>query len=146
LASEAIPSTPKDPQNGVVPIKVCVPSGREMNKNQDTNPTVNLSPLMALSALTLLGTIAGVVMLWGLHNKIPKQASSSDGSTISADEIGKIELDQNLVRFNLMKRGENGKLSKMQAVELPLEKFASGYPRIKSFMDQMIEKGIITEQ
>ena len=85
-------------------------------------------------------------MLWGLHNKIPKQASSSDGSTISADEIGKIELDQNLVRFNLMKRGENGKLSKMQAVELPLEKFASGYPRIKSFMDQMIEKGIITEQ
>lgn len=117
-----------------------------MKRNEDTTPSVNLSPLMLLSVLTLLGTIAGVVMLWGLHNKIPKQAGATTGTAISADEIGNIELDQNLVRFNLMKRGDDGKLSKLQAVELPLENFASGYPRIKSFMEQMIEKGIITEQ
>jgi len=99
---------------------------------------------MGLSVLTLLGVIASAVMLWGLHNKLPKQAATE--AVVSADEIGKIELDKDIVRIHLMKRSDTGKLAKSQEVELPLENFGSGYERLNSFLNQLIEKGIITEQ
>lgn len=119
--------------------------GIKMNRNETAAPSVNLFPLLALSALTLLGVVAGLFMLTGLHNKIPKQAgNTASEASVSVDEIGQIVLDQNTVRINLMKRNGSGKLDKAQEIEIPLEKFASGYPRLKSFMDQMIEKGIIT--
>ena len=115
-----------------------------MNRNETTTPSVNLSPLMGLSVLILLGVIAGLVMLYGLHNKIQKPATVE--AAVAVDEIGQIELDEGLVRINLMTRTATGGLEKFQEVSLPLEKFASGYPRIKAFMDQLIEKEIITQQ
>lgn len=116
-----------------------------MNKNEiTTTPSVNLSPLMALMALTLLGVVVGLIMLYGLHNKIQK--SPTAGEMITADEIGQIELVEGMVHINLMQRTSSGGVEKSQEISLPLENFASGYPRLNSFMDQMIEKGIITQQ
>ena len=85
-------------------------------------------------------------MLTGLHNKIPANSTTANETSVAIDEIGQIVLDQNLVRINLMKRDTSGNMNKAQEIEMPLEKFAAGYPRLKSFMDQMIEKGIITEE
>ena len=107
--------------------------------------SVNLFPVTALALLTLLGVIAGLVMLFGLHNKIQK---SPDMETIVvADEIGEINLDKDMVRINLMKRTASGGVEKMQEIELPLDSFINrGYPRLNSFMEQTIEKGIISKQ
>ena len=109
-----------------------------------TAAATNLAPITGLSLLTLLGVIVSLVMLYGLHNKIQKTPEVE--TILVADEIGEIKLDKSMVRINFMKRNPGGKIEKLQEVELPLEQFASGYPRLKSFMDQMIEKGIITEQ
>lgn len=119
-----------------------------MKRNETTTPsTVNLFPITALTVLTLLGVIAGLVMLWGLHNKVPKPAEQEMMTIVSADEIGEIKLDQNFVRINLMGRTESGGIEKIQEIEIPLKNFAErGYSRLNSFMDQMVEKGIITEQ
>lgn len=116
-----------------------------MKRNETATQSVNLFPLLALSALTLLGVIAGLVMLFGLHNKIQKPAVVE--SVISADDIGQIELDQNLVRINLMTKGTGDRLQKSQQIEIPLTQFInSGYPRLKTFMDQMVEEGVIVPQ
>jgi hypothetical protein len=114
------------------------------NETTAAPQSVNLFPVTALAFLTLLGVIAGLVMLFGLHNKIQKSPEME--TIVVADEIGEIKLDQDMVRINLMKRTASGSVEKLQEVELPLEKFAAGYPRLQSFMDQMIEKGIISEQ
>jgi len=142
--SGRFPAQEKSPKMVRSNTVVCFPSGRKMNRNEVTTPSVNLFPLMALSVLTLLGVIAGVVMLLGLHNKMPKQAATQ--AVVSADEIGKIELVKDQVLIHLMKRNDAGKLTKTQEIELPLENFGSGYERLNSFLDQLIEKGIITEQ
>lgn len=118
-----------------------------MKRNESpSQSTVNLFPIAAISFLTLLGIAAALVMLWGLHNKIPKPPSEEMMTIVSADEIGEIKLERGLVKMNLMARNGNGGIEKLQEIEIPLEKFAAGYPRLKSFMEQMIEKGIITEQ
>jgi len=114
-----------------------------MNKNETAAPSVNLSPLMGLMFLTLLGVVVGLVMLYGLHNKIQKAPMTE--SIITADEIGQIELVDGMVHINLMERTDTGGIEKSQQISLPLEKFASGYGRLDSFMEQMIEKGIITQ-
>ena len=116
-----------------------------MKRNETAAPqSVNLFPLTALAFLTLLGVIAGLVMLFGLHNKIQKSPEME--TVVVADEIGEIKLDKDMVRINLMKRTPGGSVDKMQEIELPLEKFAAAYPRLQSFMDQMIEKEIISKQ
>ena len=115
-----------------------------MKRNEPASQSVNLFPVMALSCLTLLGVIVGLVMLFGLHNKIQKAPEME--TIVVADEIGEIKLDKSLVRINLMKRNSDGGIEKMQEVELPLDKFAAAYPRLQSFMGQLIEKEIITEQ
>ena len=115
-----------------------------MNKNEATSSSVNLFPIMALSVLTLIGTIAAVAMLIGLHNKVQKDPAVS--SVVSVDEIGDIKLDQNLVRINLMKRNASGKIDKIQEIAIPLESFAAGFEQQEKFMNQMIEKEIITRQ
>jgi hypothetical protein len=119
-----------------------------MKRNETiTQSNVNLFPNTALTFLTLLGVIVGLVMLWGLHNKVPKQEQQEMMTIVSADEIGEIKLDKNFVRINLMGRTESGGIEKIQEIEIPLKNFAErGYSRLNSFMDQMIEKGIITEQ
>ncbi len=116
-----------------------------MKRNESVTPGVNLFPVLALTALTLLGVIGCLVMTWGLHNKIQKPTVTQ--SVLTADDIGQIQLDKNVVRINLMKRNDSGKLEKSQQIELTLEQFVnSGYPRMKSFMEQMVEKGVITPQ
>ncbi len=117
-----------------------------MIKNEPSSQSVNLFPLTALVFITLLGVLAGLVMLFGLHNKIQKSPEME--TIIVADEIGEIKLDKDMIRINLMKRTASGGVEKMHEVELPLEKFASGggYSRLNSFMDQLIEKGILTEE
>ena len=115
-----------------------------MNKNDSTSPSVNLFPVMALSFMTLLATVAAIVMLIGLHNMIPKSPSVS--SAVAVDEIGEINLDQNTVRFNLMKRSAGGKVEKLQEVVIPLESFITGFGRQQKFMDKMVEEGVIKKQ
>ena len=115
-----------------------------MKNNEVTSSSVNLFPIMALSLLTLVGTIAAIVMLVGLHNKIQK--SPSVATTVSVDEIGDIKLDNNFVRINLMKRNTNGKIDKLQEIAIPLENFTAGFQQQEKFMNQMIEKEIISRQ
>ena len=114
-----------------------------MNKNEATSSSVNLIPT-GLSALTLIGTIAAVAMLIGLHNKIQKAPEVS--AAVSVDEIGDIKLDKNLVRINLMKRNANGKIDKLQEISIPLESFAAGFQQQERFMEQMLEKNILERQ
>ena len=65
---------------------------------------------------------------------------------IAADEIGGINLDQNVVRISMMKRTDSGKLEKSQELELPLNGFVNGFPRLESFMEQLIEEGVIEKK
>jgi len=113
-------------------------------KNEVKAPSVNLFPILALSFLTLLCTIAAIVMLVGLHNKVKAAPSISTG--VVADEFGNISLDQNTVRINLMKRNAAGKLDKLQEVAIPLENFMAGFQQQEEFVNQLIEKEIITRQ
>ena len=116
-----------------------------MKQNETASPSVNLTPLLAISVLTLIGVAAAVVMLFGLHNKIQKPAMTD--AVISADEIGQIELDKDLVRINLMTRTDTGGLEKSQQITIPLDKFAAGgFSQIDSFKDLLIERDIIREQ
>ncbi|QEG24194.1 hypothetical protein [Mariniblastus fucicola] len=116
-----------------------------MIKNEVSKPSVNLFPVLAMSMLTLLGVIAALVMLVGLHNKVPK-ADAAAPASIAVSEIGNIKLDKDMVRINLMKRTAGGKVDKLQEITIPLEKFAAGFQQQENFMEQMIEKGIITRQ
>jgi len=118
--------------------------GRSKMKNEAKAPSINLFPIMALSVLTLLCAIAGVVMLVGLHNKV--QASAPVSTAVNADEFGNISLDQNTVRINLMKRNANDKVEKLQEIAIPLEKFMAGFQQQEEFVNQLIEKDIITRQ
>lgn len=113
-------------------------------KNEVNAPSVNLFPIMALSVLTLLCSIAAIVMLIGLHNKVKKEASVP--AAVEADEFGNISLDQNTVRINLMKRNANDKIEKVQEIAIPLENFMAGFQQQEEFVDQLIEKEIIVRQ
>ena len=114
-------------------------------KNEAKAPSVNLFPILALSVLTLICTIAAIVMLVGLHNKV--KAAPSVSSAVMADEFGNISLDdQNTVRINLMKRNAGGKVEPLQEVAIPLENFMAGFQQQEEFVNQLIEKEIITRQ
>jgi len=115
-----------------------------MIRNETASPSVNLFPVLAISVLTLLCSIAAIVMLFGLHNKIQKAPEVE--SVVAVDEIGDIKLDQNTVRINLMKRNANNKIDKLQEVTIPLENFMAGFQQQEEFMEQLIEKEIITRQ
>ena len=90
-----------------------------MKQNETASSSVNLFPLFAISILTLLGVVAAVIMLFGLHSKIQKPAMTD--AVIAANEIGQIELDKDLVRINLMTRTDTGGLEKSQQITVPLE-------------------------
>lgn len=114
-------------------------------KNEVNAPSVNLFPIMALSVLTLLCTIAAIVMLVGLHNKVKKEQATVEAA-VEASEFGNISLDQNTVRINLMKRNASDKLEKLQEIAIPLENFMAGFQQQEEFVDQLIEKEIIVRQ
>jgi len=112
-------------------------------KNTESTSSVNLFPIIALLVANLIAVCIGLFMLVGLHRKVPSAPTSGD-AILSADRIGEIKLDRDKVRINLMKFDSGGTIQKAQEFSLPLKDgYLAGLERMQTFVDKMVEEGII---
>ncbi len=115
-------------------------------KKSETTPNVNLFPIMALLIANLIAVCIGLFMLVGLHRKVPS-APSDAKQILSADRIGEIKLDRGNVRINLMKYDSDGSsVDKVREVSIPLDGFNKGFSAMQTFVDKMVEKGIVQKR
>ncbi len=114
-------------------------------KKTESVQTVNLFPVTALLIANLVGVLIAIVMLYGLHNKTTKPKPPKLDKIVSADRIGEIKLDRDRVRINLMTIGERpSDIQKVQEISISQEGFLKGFSQMQTFIDEMVEQGIVT--
>lgn len=112
-------------------------------KKQDPPQSISLFPVIALLLANLVAVCIGLFMLVGLHRKVP-DAPTKQATELVADRIGEIKLDRDKVKINLMKFDDAGKIQRVQKISLPVEEgFLNGFERIQTFIDKMVEEGIL---
>lgn len=114
-------------------------------KNTEPARTVNLFPMTVLLIANLVGICVAIVMLYGLHNKTKMPEPPQRQEIVTADRVGEIKLDRDRVRINLMSIGSKpSDIQKVQEISLPQEGFLKGFSQMQTFIDQMVEQGIVT--
>ena len=110
---------------------------------QTSTPSVNLFPLTALLIANLVAVCFALFMLVGLHRKVATPPPTGDDNIVTADRIGGINLDRDRVRIDLINL-DGSKVNKVQEISLPLDEgFPEGLSRMQTFMEKMLEEGVL---